>query len=425
MTFPRSEFVYRSYLVRPDQLERLKKQYEKQLHEFNYLRKIENSKLTDVTFEEFYFPSYHSKSLENYRNLKRVSADEILEKYAVLSYIVGNDFLKHINCGVNYFDFTIFKDIIKAKYPTFEEMMMKFSEIEEKYRKFFTEFHNKEIERILFIDNEPTRTRSSRRFLKLQQHLFEIEAKPKYVNSLLEDETQTLLMINLIFKHIEASLIERLKNKTIDSISVMRYKHFLEGNMMPQNIDVAKKLFVEANEKLQFFKLSHKFGDHRHYLVQQMFNHFSKGKSLKGELERLSLSGHATEEEIYNFESFSERFENQIELNKGEIENAEIYKQLGMNSGHQPGIEMNEEAGEIYKQMSSGLLGDLKFQITNSGDLSMKRSEISKLKKVLQQTEEKIQSDNPELFKKIQEMIEKTDSPEDLDFSVLEEFNKK
>lgn len=406
--------VFRSFLQSEETLKTAKIEFIKQVETIASLRQSTNTALSGDVFEEFMLPPFYEEAKLNYSGLDPSMADEVLEKYAILSFLVSTDILKFLNNKVDYFSKTIFSRILSQKYPKINQVKSRFYEIRKKYLDLFAEFHNKEIDRILVFETEDSRTGFSKSFIKTAEKLIKSNTKPLFVHSIVQQKEQRSLMMTLIFKKIESDLLAKIKHSKVDFVTLVKFRQFLEGNMLPANIAIAKKLFVEANDKLGFFELNQEFRDQRHFIIKAMFRSFvntpvylKKQKEFKeiqdGDFSRENFEKLKTklDEEIQKFEG-----EESVKMNESEV--SDVF-------GNVPSGQITEE--EIWRKKGE-LIDTIQMQIDEAGN-SIRPSEKKILSKKMKEIEKNMQNKEPEIYKKLKSLPEE----EQID-SVIEYLEK-
>lgn len=169
--FPKVEDVYRPYLKSELEMSRLRAECEGKLRDFNDLRQLSETSIGKMSFEKLFLPYDFAVSMENYKNLSVESVDEILEKYTVLKYLVSDGPMKYLDNRVDYFDNTIFAQLIRSKYKSHEQLMEKLEELDRPYKKLFNDFHNAEIHKILSFPRDKEKSSMLTRLLKSVWHL--------------------------------------------------------------------------------------------------------------------------------------------------------------------------------------------------------------------------------------------------------------
>lgn len=266
--------MFRSYLLSDDTLRAERARFEHLVKTLNDLRQEDQPRLTAQSFEELMLPPFHNYCKGLFGHLKPDDADEILEKYVILSFLVSGNFLHHLHGGVDYFGHTIFADAIRHKYPTVEAVTARCMELRAKYQVYFNEIHNREIDRILSYPSQDTRPKFSSTLQLVHTDVTTRKTEPVYHHSVHTAKAIRRLMLEIIFRKIHSDLTESAKKKTVDFATLLKFRQFLEGNLTGDNTAVAKALFVKANNDLQFFKLPKEFNDQKNFILGSMFRAF-------------------------------------------------------------------------------------------------------------------------------------------------------
>jgi hypothetical protein len=92
----------------------------------------------------------------NFDKLNGDKMPEILEKYAILSYLISYDLRKSIQVGGNPFIGSIFEPHLKEKgfFDHFDQFAGYFESLHLKYARSFHELHRSEIKRLAFYPSE-------------------------------------------------------------------------------------------------------------------------------------------------------------------------------------------------------------------------------------------------------------------------------
>lgn len=91
--------------------------------------------------------------------LAECKAEEVMEKYAILSYLVSSDFYAGMRMGVNYFDHTIFSELFKKK--SLEWQVQQMIPLENLWRERIYQLVNMQIEKI-YVDTIEVPERKSK-----------------------------------------------------------------------------------------------------------------------------------------------------------------------------------------------------------------------------------------------------------------------
>lgn len=84
---------------------------------------------------------------------------ELLEKYAILGYLVSNHFQYNFFTKKNYFEKSIFEPILGSR--TSKELLGGFNHVDKAYRERFLQVHNKQLDKILFYTKPAKRLSNS------------------------------------------------------------------------------------------------------------------------------------------------------------------------------------------------------------------------------------------------------------------------
>lgn len=92
--------------------------------------------------------------------IAKSSAEEVMEKYAILSYLVSSDFYGSMRLGVNYFDKTIFAELFKKK--SLDWQVERIIPLENLWRERVYKLVNSQIEKIYIDDLELPQRKSKK-----------------------------------------------------------------------------------------------------------------------------------------------------------------------------------------------------------------------------------------------------------------------
>lgn len=94
--------------------------------------------------------SFNFKKKEEplYKNIKNLNADEILEKYVILSHLISYEYRYYLHYGVNPFESTIFNQLISDKYGSRDQIIQKFDAINMKYKSELHKLQNHTIKQL-------------------------------------------------------------------------------------------------------------------------------------------------------------------------------------------------------------------------------------------------------------------------------------
>lgn len=352
-------------------------------------------------FEEIFFPFYYAHSKTLFNELSHEQVDQILEKYVILSYLVNRDFLKYFSFNISYFEQTIFGKIITQKYPKREQIVKKYMEIHRKYKAHFDEFHNKEIDRILLFQADHLRSNFSQDFLQISQKLLTSTQKPAFIHSIIQQKEQLELMIYFIFKKIEKDLLKKIDSNKVEFINLVRFRQFLEGNVIPDNVQIAKKLFIEANNELEFFYLSNEFLDQKHLVAKAMFRTFLKTPSkrlnkIKGETEAMSAQSAS------NFDELKKRLDVEIDKIENKVEN----NFLSSGSLGDDIFNQNSNGQKIdFSDLKGQIVEEAKFRLNQDGMLFSARDK-KYLKREIKEMELMLKEKEPDIFREVENLPE-------------------
>ena len=92
--------------------------------------------------------NFKKKEESLYKNIKNLNADEILEKYVILSHLISYEYRYYLHYGVNPFESTIFNQLISEKYGSRDQILQKFDEINMKYKSELHKLQNHTIKQL-------------------------------------------------------------------------------------------------------------------------------------------------------------------------------------------------------------------------------------------------------------------------------------
>lgn len=148
---PEFDEIFRCYLdektVSTDQKKKFLKKKGKMMEEA-MKNDAERLKIKKILRESDHKFNYKRREQSIFEALNDCDPDKIIEKYVILSHLVSYEPKAYLTYGVNPFDKTIFKEIIRKKYPNHEELCKKFFEINEKYKAVLHKTQNLLIKRI-------------------------------------------------------------------------------------------------------------------------------------------------------------------------------------------------------------------------------------------------------------------------------------
>jgi hypothetical protein len=260
--------VFRSYLISEEEINQKINEFQQNNEDLSKIFRLENPELAEDTDEshksikKMILPPWYEKSKLCFENLDKSTADEILEKYVILSYLVDDTFLKHLKFEVNYFEKTIFKDFFKD--ISNEEILQKIEKIDKKYKKLFDKLQNWEMQRILRLPYVGHRADSKKIDFKKKAHEFLLDKrKVKYLHSVLDEEKQVMTLFKLYYKEIEKMVFAEFSDNKIHYSTLMDFQQFSEGKFTTKNVSTFKRYFIKVNAQHGLMNLPSSFKNSR------------------------------------------------------------------------------------------------------------------------------------------------------------------
>lgn len=381
LTSLRAENIFRSYLLSEIQLSELRSNFENRLNDLKYL----TGKFSDsVSFEKLYLPNDFIRAKNSYEELEKVSAEDIIEKYIILSYLYSNTFLFNIEEN-NYFSQTIFSRILQKRFKTATEIVEFIKTRRGRYRTAFRNFLDRETERLVLFpvatheSNKSPNDSFTNKFLTLLTDVWEHPREIKYVSCQFQAENQQSIMLGLIFEKVEKMLMEKLYADRRNLTMLLEYKQFLDGHITLSNLNIIKGFFVKANEELGFFKLPFDFKTQKNIQISALFEEFvnsPKRSSLSSIKETKALE--------YDFSDFSRRIEKYI-LSPEFSQETEVKNNLEkVFGGKFPDAEvMSSDQFEKISKSQGELIEEIELQLSPGGQLELSEKETKKFRRQL------------------------------------------
>lgn len=272
--FPAVEHVFRSYLLTPAQLENLRLTFKGRKEKLARLRARGNL-IDSAGFDDFFLPADHGDAARCHKALDRADGSEIVHKYAYLSYLVTDE-LDHQLRTSDYFRHTVFAQCVARKFGSSEKLFSQYMAFKEKMEAIFNTILSKEADRLAaVVDGEGDEIQSSGNTFsqKFGEVLSDLVLSPKpaaYVTCQFQEETQTSVMLRLVFEKIEDLLFENHNSPS----NFVEYRNFLRGELSESNIKLVKALFAKANAELGFFKLPWQFAAQKNVEITALIKGF-------------------------------------------------------------------------------------------------------------------------------------------------------
>ena len=331
-------------------MDHLRAKYANQFKDFRDLQGLRQED-ENLSFEKLFLPYDFVNSKENYQKLSHTDADEILEKYALLYYLISDSPFMYLGSGVDYFEHTIYKDTIHKKYKTSKEILKRMDELRQQYETKFNDLHNLEIQRVLHTRNSPNKENAfSNKLLDMKSKFLSEKRPVKFLQNVIQENSQYDLMLSIIFQYIHKRLKEKMIKEEVNIVQLIHYKRFLKGETDEESLEVIKSLFVEANARFAFFKLSDEFKSNKHFVVKDLMQSVLKlPKELKN--KRISPLDLITDKD-YDYKNIKELNSDLDMLVDKHGKNKDNFKDYEMISAAYEGREI-EEDGEQSDFMKS------------------------------------------------------------------------
>lgn len=420
LILPSIMYEFRSYLNKDDEI---KKSIEKNIS----LSKYYTNKYEETTSWEFVeeavrrktLPNDHDLGCELYKQIDLMPMDEVLEKFAILSYILDNDWLGYINHGVNIWEHTIFDEYFRKKYGAnyFEPVTSLFLQQEGKYRTQFNGLSNKFIENILsyqkdiHLDKNPDalHNQEDKKFddslgIMSQQYA----KKMKYLNETVRENKNSEILADPMTAYKENSLLKQIYSNRqeqninqkmsmgINQIHVIQsLQRFAEGKYSYEDLQTIRDQIIEVNSQLQLIKLPKTFMKD----LKVMIFYHKKNEQLKYEQAKNDPLRQVAKHEIA---MINEDIPGKTPVYEVSMHLLESYMQNSIDNGLS-----EDKMQEIEEQMHSNpyIWPDHKRQ---SYKLTSNKEEVEHTRITLRQSEGK-EPDHDEVFQNIQRF-----SPEQL-----------
>jgi hypothetical protein len=235
-----------------------------------------------------------------------MSVDDILEKFAILSYVVDNDWLGHWVMGGNIWEKTIFHEFfIKKLGPDYKDTVdQKFLYHEDKYRTKFNEAFNKMIEQItvfqkdIHLDTNPKMPHNQSdghydfslpkrtRWHKKKMTYFNDEVRPVENPEIKCDHMSTLKDMGLLRQIYAKKLAENVSLKMaqgIDQTNILNaVSNFNKDQYSYSDLLTLKEALIETNSQIGLIKFPKAFKND----LKMMIHYHKKNELLKLEAMR-------------------------------------------------------------------------------------------------------------------------------------------
>jgi len=206
-------------------------------------------------------------------------ADEIIEKFAILEFLVGDELIQCIRAQKeNYFKDTIFAQYFESM--SLDHILDKYSYYIKKYEMRIHELINHEIERIPRysspeLDGAPSRLQTMPFKLKAEKAIFLATEAPriKLIFDRKTDRFERRILTQLYCMQIHQNIYEKLKkgldqSKELYALKVLENPKEKQRINMPELNDIIEALISEANSQLQLFKLPKRFSKYLSTLTE-------------------------------------------------------------------------------------------------------------------------------------------------------------
>lgn len=334
------------------------------------------------SFDEMYLPHDHFRSLQKYENLGKESALSILQKYAILSFLVSDKFIVKI-AEEDYFSETIFDTIIRSEFRSRKQVFSKFMDFRSKIQEGFNQLQSLEIDRLVMgtgdeESNEEVQRQGLNYSQKLQTLLTDLvdnSKKPDYVTCQFQAENQKHVMLGTIFRKIEDILFA--EHATPANLS--KYRTFLKGELTEGNLQLVKALFAKANTELGFFKLPFQFESQKHVEISSLIKSFISLPTKSNLLEDDSLI-----DVNYSFKELDRRLDERMKSCIPNLD-SKIKDSLSMSLGGKGKVQIlsEKEADELEQMPSCQKMESIRFQLNEDGNMILNEEQQKKFGKMV------------------------------------------
>lgn len=299
--------LFRSYLKDDAEIESLIEQNMK-LSAY-YTRQYEettNWNFVEDAVRRKTLPVDHDLSCELYERMPNdMTAEEIMEKFAILGYLVENDYMGYLNYDTNIWDYTIFSDLLKKKFgdgqDSLDSYLEAYYQAEARYRQDFDQGYNKTIERIVFYHQNRIDDKDDESFLnkdnKFYDHSLPLATRRHnekieyYANEVMALEKGTINVDPLssikeaqLQREVYASKINHNVNSKLASGQSQYHvfkaiKNFTSNEYDYHDLLTLREQIIEANSQLQLQKFPKNWLDD----LQMLIWYHKKNEMLKRE----------------------------------------------------------------------------------------------------------------------------------------------
>jgi hypothetical protein len=158
--------------------------------------------------------NFKKKEEQLYKNIRNLNADEVIEKYVILSHLISYEYRYYLHYGVNPFESTIFSQLISEKYGSRDKILQKFDEINSKYK---TELHKLQNYTIKQLRSYEKGGRNSLISIKEQEKLVDYRKNRGeflFQVGLINKLKQNALILHILMMQIDKNIAMRMNQGT-------------------------------------------------------------------------------------------------------------------------------------------------------------------------------------------------------------------
>lgn len=187
-------------------------------------------------------------------------------------------------------------------------------------------------------------------------------------------------MLSIVFQSINKSMISGLKEGVVPLEHLYEFRLFLDGNATDRTISIAKKYFIEANSKLNFFKLSTQFEDQKHVVQKQLFRAYISAPKISAQFNSLYTTATKSQRSLFqSIQDIRHNLDENVKKVKGS-QDIGVYELIADENGETTMRMTNEQTTGQEYLANAKVLANFKAQVNDDGQMAISKRQRKKLK---------------------------------------------